>query len=201
MFWVISHCYEVIFHLWQSLSERGEPVREGPELSVSRSDLSTFSVIHFLLWSRAREPSNLCPGTGMTRRQSLLWLITRINISRSRLAVLTPGSWQLLTQFPVILTALTPGADRGPVRGPTLCFIGILSGERDLQTSVKWQWVSEKGQLSCTLPRSEIITFSLTTSKMSLVNYVFCFYWPGGILSTVPKNCFLENKIKLSGII
>ena len=73
MFWVISHCYEVIFHLWQSLSGRGEPVREGPELSVSRSDLSTFSVIYFLLWSRAREPSNLCPGT-MTRRSALFAL-------------------------------------------------------------------------------------------------------------------------------
>ena len=131
MFWVISHCYEVIFHLWQSLSERGEPVREGPELSVSRSDLSTFSVIHFLLWSRAREPSNLCPGTGMTRRQSLLWLITRINISRSGLAVLTPGSWQLLTQFPVILTALTPGADRGTDQGTnTLLHWNLIRRER-----------------------------------------------------------------------
>ena len=73
MFWVISHCYEVIFHLWQSLSGRGEPVGEGPELSVSRSDLSTFSVIYFLLWSRAREPSNLCPGT-MTRHSALFAL-------------------------------------------------------------------------------------------------------------------------------
>ena len=191
MFWVISHCYEVIFHLWQSLSGRGEPVREGPELSVSRSDLSTFSVIYFLLWSRAREPSNLCPGTMTRRRRSLHWLITlrgaRINISRSRPS---PESWQLLTQFPSSCPS-----DHVPLKH----FIGILSG--DLQTSVKWQCVSEKGQLSCTLLRSEINTFSLTTSKMSLVNYVFCFYWPGGILSTVPKNCFLENKIKLSGII
>ena len=199
MFWVISHCYEVIFHLWQSLSERGEPVRERPELSVSQSDLSTFSVIHFLLWSRAREPSNLCPGTQMTRRLGNLYFD-----SLPASIFQGPGaqSWllTLLTQFPVILTALTPGSDRGPSGDQHFALLESYQ-ERDLQTSVKWQWVSEKRQLSCTLPRSEIITFSLTTSKMSLVNYVFCFYWPGGILSTVPKNCFLENKIKLSGII
>ena len=200
MFWVISHCYEVIFHLWQSLSGRGEPVRERPELSVSRSDLSTFSVIHFLLWSRAREPSNLCPGPQMTRRRAAIFTLTHYPHQYFKVQARSPGSWHCWHSSPsswqLWLLALTvaPSGDQ---------HFALLESyqERDLQTSVKWQWVSEKRQLSCTLPRSEIITFSLTTSKMSLVNYVFCFYWPGGILSTVPKNCFLENKIKLSGII
>ena len=86
--------------------------------------------------------------------------------------------------------------------GLTLCFIGILSPKTFSQVSV-----FRKGTIILYFAQdlSEIITFNLTTSIMSLVKYVFYFYWPGGILSTwavsMPKNCFLENKINLSGII
>ena len=131
MFWVISHCYEVIFHLWQSLSERGEPVRERPELSVSQSDLSTFSVIHFLLWSRAREPSNLCPGPQMTRRLGNLYFDS---LPASIFQGPDSQSW-LLTPDIVDTVPRHPDSSDSwlwpwPIRGPTLCFIGILSGER-----------------------------------------------------------------------
>ena len=130
MFWVISHCYEVIFHLWQSLSGRGEPVREGPELSVSRSDLSTFSVIHFLLWSRAREPSNLCPGPQMTRRRAAIFTLTHYPHQYFKVQARSPGSWHCWHSSPSSWLLTDSWLWPWPIRGPTLCFIGILSGER-----------------------------------------------------------------------
>ena len=175
----------------------------GTELSVSRSDLSTFSVIYFLPRSRAREPSNLCPGT-MTRRLGNLYfdsLPPRGPHQYFKVRARSPDSWLHVDTVP-----RHPDSHDSwpwPIRGQHFALLeSYLERETFSQvSSLKWQWVSEKRQLSCTLPRSEIITFSLTTYKMSLVNYVFCFYWPGGILSTVLKNCFLENKINLSGII
>ena len=188
MFWVISHCYEVIFHLWQSLSGRGEPVRP---IQVYRSDLSTFSVTHFLL---------LVPVSDSGAEQSLSWTMTLYIAHYSGPTSIFQGC-HLKFAILTMLTQLSshPDTDHG---GLTLCFIGILSPKTFSQVSV-----FRKGTIILYFAQdlSEIITFNLTTSIMSLVKYVFYFYWPGGILSTwavsMPKNCFLENKINLSGII